>query len=282
MKYKIILTAVFAVVALLMFTSLHSEGDQEKASIEFSHEIHVEQNGMDCETCHAGVSESTTGADDLLPTAETCAMCHDDGKDPGLVPRITNYNVKFNHAAHISQGFTCNQCHDGISHKATASPSNEYLPDMQKCMQCHEVPEEIEGCYMCHSEDENLRPASHTTLWEHSHGNFRASKDDCMSCHSDNFCVTCHEGENLFNESHSPDFIMTHSLSFVSREKDCATCHEGYESCRTCHMEVNRILPATHMVPHLLSRHRTMGVIADQCVVCHAEDDPICAPCHTF
>jgi cytochrome c2 len=68
--------------------------------IEFRHDIHVAQNGIDCKYCHSGVLESKHA---LIPSANVCMNCHKYVKDKegcpesaGKIQKIYNA-VKFTH-----------------------------------------------------------------------------------------------------------------------------------------------------------------------------------------
>jgi cytochrome c2 len=68
--------------------------------IEFRHDIHVAQNGIDCKYCHSGVLESKHA---LIPSANVCMNCHKYVKDKEGCPESAQkiqkiYNaVKFTH-----------------------------------------------------------------------------------------------------------------------------------------------------------------------------------------
>ena len=53
----------------------------ERDQIIFSHALHVEQNGMDCAQCHAGVTEATDLAQSYLPKEASCLECHEPAED---------------------------------------------------------------------------------------------------------------------------------------------------------------------------------------------------------
>jgi len=68
--------------------------------IEFRHDIHVAQNGIDCKYCHSGVLESKHA---LIPSANVCMNCHKYVKEKencpesaGKIQKIYNA-VKFTH-----------------------------------------------------------------------------------------------------------------------------------------------------------------------------------------
>jgi hypothetical protein len=258
----------------------------------FSHKLHVQDLGAECAACHEGALTSQSGLDDLLPEMETCYNCHDEDMDcaacheqpddPVLLPRIDTYNEKFNHEVHAENDIDCAKCHAGVEGKEVVT-SGVHLPDMDNCMQCHQTPAKIEGCYLCHTRDEQLIPADHSGDWTQSHGMYSESgAQNCNSCHRETYCTDCHQGENLMNEAHPPNFIATHPTSYAIGESDCASCHQGRDYCIECHMEVNRVLPANHMMPDWNGHEHAREARAnfDNCVVCHTENDMSCQTCH--
>jgi hypothetical protein len=155
-------------------------------------------------------------------------------------------------------------------------------------MTCHKLTENTNDCYLCHNKKQDLTPSNHDALWGENHGLFSsAGAEDCKSCHTDNFCINCHKGENLFGESHPPQFILTHGISFMARESDCFACHQDRDYCIECHTKVNYVVPATHMMPNWKpympnSAHIEIGrTNTELCAVCHEQADPGCIGCHT-
>lgn len=290
MKKTITLFSILALLPIMVIVTLLANNNSEEPDLIFSHKYHIEELGAECISCHPGVEESTTGADDLLPKEETCLNCHDrddmgceachkSGKNPELLPRITNYSKKFSHAKHIEEGTECAECHAGVEKKETAA--GNHIPGMDNCMMCHETPSETEGCYLCHEKDYELIPLSHNDMWKANHGNFAENGfSDCSMCHTEQYCTDCHLGENLFGQSHPPDFIMTHSISYMARESDCVSCHGGYDFCIECHMEINFVKPMTHIGNWISAHADEARMNPDNCVVCHTENDLTCLKCH--
>lgn len=286
--------AILSVVLVGIYNSNITADDgvcNWESDLIFSHANHVIENELGCETCHMGVEDSETGADDLLPkeetclnchekTEETCGMCHTNPDNPKIMPRITDYSKKFSHKKHIEEGADCNSCHTDVAKKERVAKPE--LPDMHSCMNCHETPENTKECYVCHEQDYNLIPPDHTEMWLDNHSNFvEAEGNNCQTCHQEQYCIDCHTGENLFNESHPPHFMATHAMSYLMRESNCQSCHEGLESCRECHMEINYIIPPDHMPSTWIGEHMFSGKInADKCVVCHERNEPRCMDCH--
>lgn len=294
MRYSLIVGLIFMAVAALLINELFSNDTLEKynSDLKFSHKQHVSDLEAECEACHPNAAESTSGTDDLLPkeayclechekTEETCIQCH-NSNTPKMLPRIADYNSMFSHKKHADEGIKCMECHAGVDSKEKVS-DGIHLPSMDNCMNCHETPEDIAGCYSCHNKNDNLIPADHSELWKNNHGSFaESSNKECSSCHRESYCIQCHLGKNLFGESHPPEFMLTHSFSYLARESDCASCHVGLTNCIECHTKINFIKPASHnSTPIWLVQHMTEGKInRDLCITCHAPNDPTCIGCH--
>jgi hypothetical protein len=126
--------------------------------IAFSHEVHVNQIGIDCLHCHSHVKESNHSN---IPQTQTCWNCHGADKgnikadSPALAPlreamksgrpiewkqvHKTPDFAYFNHAAHVNRGVSCVSCHgqvdqmDKVTHVKPLS--------MAWCLDCHRNPE---------------------------------------------------------------------------------------------------------------------------------------------
>ncbi len=270
-----------------------------QSDLIFSHQFHAQDAEATCEDCHGKAMTSITGFDDLLPEMETCWSCHDEGadcemchkngEDPVLLPRVSNYAPKFNHKLHIDNGATCASCHTNIADKSEVN-SGMHLPVMDDCMDCHETPETTAGCYKCHTLDQELKPVDHALTWNHSHGvAAQSGSQNCNSCHTEQFCTECHYGENLQSETHPADFIATHGMAFVMRESDCGQCHDNKNDCIDCHRYVNNIKPVNHNISTWKEKIQKDDIFehaaeakADPeiCTVCHVQNDPVCLDCH--
>jgi len=284
MKMKIMVILGF--FGLVLASSIDWNSD-----LIFSHKFHAEEADADCEACHGKATESVNANDDLLPEMETCYDCHDEemectschknGEEPVLLPRINNYVAHFSHKAHIDRKTECITCHEGITKKDVVT-AGMHLPTMKNCMQCHKVPQSTEGCYLCHDKNETIVPANHMENWKRSHGAYAETRnEDCNTCHQQNYCIDCHQGDNLMNQSHPPDFILSHSGSYLARETSCFKCHQNINYCIECHTTINYILPISHSNPNWATQHAVEARIDyDRCTVCHASGDDVCLQCH--
>jgi hypothetical protein len=273
----------YIVIILLLLGLLYAGTLSWESDLVFSHKYHAQEVGAECSDCHSKALESISGRDDLLPEMETCYNCHDEemackachqqGEEPTLLPRLTTYNPDFNHKRHQEKDIACKTCHNGIANKETVT-SGTHLPDGKICSDCHSTSSEL---------TQILKPRDHSEFWLQIHGMFsETGSQTCSSCHTDAYCIDCHQGENLLNQSHSPDFIAAHGISYTLRESDCATCHQGKDYCIECHREVNNVIPPTHLMPDWKGPLHSQEARKDfdYCSVCHEQDDISCIECH--
>ena len=140
--------------------------------IRFSHKIHVEDQGMDCEQCHSFREDGSYAG---LPTTEQCAECHSEvmGEDPEEQKFVEEYvnqnrevgwlvyqkqpdNVYFSHIAH--QDFECSECHLDVADTDTPpvfyenklSGYSKNTMKMWQCERCHAQNGASNACYICH------------------------------------------------------------------------------------------------------------------------------------
>jgi len=267
---------------------------QDQDEFEFSHQLHDEMGLGDCATCHAQATESTVGSDDLLPSAETCEVCHGDAVVPPTdLARITDYQPIFSHEMHnVDEGIDCETCHTGILQDTMTTVA--HLPTMTDCYACHEsdVKQIPADCYMCHGPQERLTPITHTLTWTDYHGTqlvTEQSRQECATCHvSESFCQDCHFGDNLTQQIHPMNWEYTHDIEARHRSFSCTSCHESEQFCADCHT-ANLVMPVNHAVPGWAvagtgGMHASRAAMdIDNCVVCHTSpaDNPICLECHT-
>ncbi len=272
-----------------------------RQELNFSHRLHIEENGLACDDCHESATASSTGADNLLPPMESCQTCHDiedpetcatchvDGDNPDIVPRIVDYSQKFSHALHDATGLSCETCHEDVA--LSEDSRLTLLPGMVSCTTCHEDAGARNECLTCHLPGENLKPASHVLGFQRAHGDLaRTGAVDpggmtCQTCHSNDFCQDCHEGENLDRTTHPLNFAFTHALEAQANKQNCITCHTEQQFCIDCHRD-NFVLPHDHGPGWAIrpggGRHKreALNDIAS-CMACHEDDaDRVCQPCH--
>lgn len=129
-------------------------GYQPIQPVSFSHNIHVEQVGLDCRYCHNGVEQSWYSN---IPSSSLCMNCHSQvlKDDPRLalvresaasgepipwvqVHKVPDY-VYFNHSVHVNRGISCVHCHGQINQMEEVR--HDQPLSMTFCLDCHRHPE---------------------------------------------------------------------------------------------------------------------------------------------
>ncbi|MCC7011239.1 MAG: hypothetical protein IT454_01645 [Planctomycetes bacterium] len=261
-------------------------GAREKR-FAFGHRLHVVDQGLACEDCHA----PNASGEPVVPTLAQCNLCHtdlDSKKPPERqiaslfeAGRMKTTNaialgdeVLFTHAKHSNTQLECAACHVGMDENDDVLDAAR--PNMAACIQCHEQKSVARECATCHSAiREDLAPRTHDRLWLRGHGatvcaQSERTVDRCSTCHRDSDCTTCHLSQAP--ESHTDYWRRrAHGIEAALDRASCATCHRD-DSCVRCHSE-SRPLSHTGSWGAPLDRH---------CVGCHFPvENEGCAVCHT-
>lgn len=144
-------------------------GYEPKQPVNYSHQVHVQQLGIDCRYCHSHVEDSMTAN---IPDTATCMNCHtgdvatstsflnsrlwEAHKDNAdlikirsaassgepiqwrRVHKLPDY-VYFNHEAHVNIGVSCVSCHGRVDTFAVVRQVESL--SMAWCLECHRAPE---------------------------------------------------------------------------------------------------------------------------------------------
>jgi hypothetical protein len=132
-------------------TGAHIFRDQP---IQFSHQHHVQQVGIDCRYCHTSAETSAFAG---IPPTKTCMNCHSQiwAQSPYLEPVRASFrdNVPlqwlrvhdlpdfayFNHSVHVNKGVGCETCHGRVDEMPLMLQENSL--QMEWCLACHRNPE---------------------------------------------------------------------------------------------------------------------------------------------
>lgn len=124
--------------------------------IPFSHQRHVQGNGIDCRYCHTTVENSSFAG---IPATETCMTCHSQVLQDQPMIQIIHESwrnevplewarvndvpdfVYFNHSIHINQGVGCNYCHGPVDEMPLTYKAETL--HMAWCIECHRAPEKF-------------------------------------------------------------------------------------------------------------------------------------------
>jgi hypothetical protein len=125
--------------------------------IPFSHQRHVQGNGIDCRYCHTTVETSNFAG---IPPTETCMTCHSQilTDQPMFEPIMESWKtgksmewtrlndlpdfVYFDHSIHVDNGIGCNQCHSNEVSKIQEMRLTVKAQTfhMSWCISCHKDP----------------------------------------------------------------------------------------------------------------------------------------------
>jgi cytochrome c peroxidase len=122
--------------------------------VDFPHNLHTAQLGIDCRYCHTSVEVAASAN---VPATETCMTCHSQVRvgSPQLaaVARSWETNVPiawnrvhdladyvyFDHSAHVNKGVGCSTCHGAIDQMTDIWKAEPMT--MGWCLECHRAPE---------------------------------------------------------------------------------------------------------------------------------------------
>ncbi len=187
------------------FTPKYTDvGYQPIQPVAFSHNIHVNQLGVDCRYCHNAVEKSWYSN---IPSASTCMNCHSQvlANDPRLslvresyatgkpIPWVQIHKmpdfVYFNHSVHVNRGVSCVECHGQINQMDEVFQSKPL--SMTYCLECHRdpaarlrPPDKITDLNWKWSEDPKLAAQLQRTHGKEFVDNWRVeSLQNCSACH---------------------------------------------------------------------------------------------------
>ncbi|MCB1128829.1 MAG: cytochrome c3 family protein, partial [Verrucomicrobiae bacterium] len=137
------------------FTPKYSRvGYQPIQPVAFSHNIHVDQLGLDCRYCHNGVEKAWYSN---VPSSTLCMNCHNQvlKEDARLalvresaasgtpIPWVQVHKVPdfvyFNHSVHVNRGISCVHCHGQVNQMDEVRHAQPL--SMSFCLECHRHPE---------------------------------------------------------------------------------------------------------------------------------------------
>lgn len=234
----------------------------------------------------------------LIPD-ESCLTCHNMERRHVSA----SGDIIIDHEIHEKKGVACVTCHDGVAHgkvadrrvtyKSDYAKWNEMLakrfmedtkytrPQMDKCMDCHELKGAPLTCETCHST--SMLPEEHKSKDFITKEHMQQAKEDIL------YCNTCHS----YTSKKQVDELKGKKayISYLSDEKSeginvsVVQYAKTNDYCRDCH----GIRPESHNQERFLMFH---GLIAtenkEKCMTCHdnqiISDAPVtnvgCASCH--
>lgn len=272
-------TIIFFVFGILLSTAFTTEEEQGKRTNEdviiFSHALHSEV--IDCESCHVGVTESTSLSDALLPKMDQCGMCHDveDMDNCGLCHYEDVYETYvedeteliFNHQFHYEdQELACLECHKELDEVNYSFEAEHPNPPMSQCYTCHnDLSAATDECSACHQSTVNLIPQDHRTASFFDNHKFSAMAADanCAMCHDNSFCEDCHVSTTMIDESNTlTDFYTPYSP------------HKYIDDSKA--QKITRVHDLNYRFSHGIDAKGKTS----ECQTCH-EVETFCAECHS-
>ena len=133
------------------------------AAVAFDHRVHVADNGLDCQLCHAYARRGPVAG---LPPVARCAGCHRfvAAESPAVESLMARFEageplawtrvhhlpdyVRFTHKRHVRAGVACQTCHGDVGAMRTVE---QVAPlTMGWCVGCHEQRQAPDDCLICH------------------------------------------------------------------------------------------------------------------------------------
>lgn len=271
--------------------------------LTFSHEFHIADQKIECQTCHKDVESSEQLESMKLPAMTTCNTCHNDLKATNacetchtnfasLRPREhdrTDFVSEHKRIARVNDATcmnchrqeTCQDCHNGVGLTGTQESGKDLMSPRSPRLTAID---RGQGMLLAKVHDLNFR---------FTHGlAAQQKKQECQSCHKEQiFCAACHAAGGNVNQvsfkplSHASQTWKTigpgsgggDHAQFARRDiESCASCHDvqgGDPTCLTCHTDSDGLKgtdPKTH----------TRGFMSDVNGEWHSDPGSSCFMCH--
>ena len=197
--------------------------------------IPAAEKHLPCAGCH-----TKQFADSANPI---CTICHSNPQAGTLktFPRLSSFNMKFNHAGHVGQGrISCAGCHrparGGVAMTIPAG-FNAHTT----CFQCHSPQaksgdRDISSCGVCHEAGRFARASQMARAFRLGFSHQQHNQDERLDCND------CHRirGGTQRSEMTAPQALNHHA---APRALSCMSCHNGkrtfggddFAACKRCH-----------------------------------------------
>ncbi len=234
--------------------------------IIFTHEKHVGDLNVKCETCHEGLEKVEYASATNLPSMAVCSTCHD------------------NKAAST----ICESCHTNFT---TLLPTDHKVGNFRKeHQQLIRVGSFDVSCETCHTQNfcQDCHDGANLVRFP--------NRKDAMTPPSAKSGADDTPKKMGLQNVHSLNYRFTHGLEAKGRVSDCYSCHSRETFCSTCHAEggilQRSFKPAWHLTPDFASAIPQLGGNRhaefarrdiETCISCHDVQgkDPTCMLCHT-
>jgi hypothetical protein len=145
---------VYGVAVLNRSPWVTRQGIAREQPVQFSHQHHAGELGIDCRYCHTTVEHLAYAG---MPPTQTCMNCHkeiwrdseflapvrESWRDDRSISWTKVYDlpgyVYFNHSAHVAKGVGCETCHGNVTRMNVLW--QQPTLNMEWCLDCHRQPE---------------------------------------------------------------------------------------------------------------------------------------------
>ena len=193
-------------------------------------------NHLPCAGCHVKQFADSTNA--------MCTICHSNARSGALkpFPRLSSFNMKFDHARHLRMGgIGCSTCHrPSLGGVAMTIPAgfNAHVT----CFQCHR-PEvksgerQISSCGVCHEPGRHLRTPEMAPAFRVGFSHAKHNQEEGLNC---NVCHRVRAGVAQRFQVTAPQPLNHHASANAA---SCMSCHNGkrafggddFSVCKRCH-----------------------------------------------
>jgi len=254
-------------------TYCHTSSDQStykatqppQLSLIFAHEFHVQEQKIECQTCHEGVEKAEIGVSMQVPEMATCNTCHNAVKASNACETCHTDLTALRPTDHNRTDFV-------REHKFQARLSTA------RCASCHAQ----ESCIDCHNGIDLVK--------------VDVPGKNLVSPHAPRLTAIDRGQGMRLTKVHDLNFRFTHGIAAAGKTAECRTCHDQQTFCSTCHAaggNVNQVKfePQTHLQPGFVTigvgsgggLHATLARRdIESCASCHDAQgaDPACITCH--
>lgn len=195
-------------------------------------------NHLPCAGCHLKQFADSTNA--------MCTICHSSPQSGALkpFPRLSSFNMKFDHARHSQMGaFSCASCHrasrGGVAMTIPAGPNAHVT-----CFQCHgpqakSGDKKISSCGVCHEPGRRVRIPEMAPAFRVGFSHAKHNKDEGLSC---NECHRLSTGVAQRFQVTAPQPLNHHASPDAF---SCMSCHnakrafggDDFTACKRCHTQ---------------------------------------------
>lgn len=165
--FRRIAPLVIVALVLIAASRFFPEPEPIVQPIQYNHNIHVEQEGMECIDCHRYVEDKPYAT---IPQVDICSDCHggdpisESAEEEILLGQLENDeeiawrriyevpdHVYFSHRRHVTLGeIACSTCHGNVAQQVVPVPAPVNRLSMEWCMGCHRDNQVSTDCLTCH------------------------------------------------------------------------------------------------------------------------------------